>query len=189
MFQQKKEYNIDESGLLWSKDHLYVPYGGDLRSNIFMEFHRAPYLGHLGYQKMIDAVKRDFFWPNLKADIAIFIAKCQEYQLVKAEHQHPLGLLQPFPIPEWKWEVISMDFITRLPKIKKQNDSIFVVIDKILKAAHFIPMKSTYKAMNIADIFLKEIFRLHGIPKAIISVRDVKFTGQFWRSLFSGLET
>ena len=78
-----------------------------------------------------------------------------------------------------------MDFITVLLKIKKQNDSIFVVIDKLSKAAHFIPMKSTYKVVNIADIFLKDIFRLHGIPKAIISDRDVKFTGNFWRYLLS----
>ena len=80
-----------------------------------------------------------------------------------------------------------MDFITGLPKSNKQNDSIFVVIDKLSKTTHFV--KSTYKALNIADIFLKEIFRLHGISKEIISDRDVKFIGNFWRSLFSGLET
>ena len=85
----------------------------------------------------------------------MFIEKCQEFQLVKAEHQHPVGLLQPLPISEWKWEFISMGFITDLPKIKKQNDSIFVVIDKLSKEAHFIPVNSTYKAMNIANIFLK----------------------------------
>ena len=82
-----------------------------------------------------------------------------------------------------------MGFITVLPKNKKQNDSIFVVIDKLSKAAHFVPMKSTYKVVNIADIFLKEIFRLHGITKAIILDRDVKFIRKFWRYLFSGLET
>ena len=82
-----------------------------------------------------------------------------------------------------------MDFIIGLPKRKKQNYSIFVVIDKMSREAHFIPVKSTYKAMNIADIFLKEIFRLHAIPKVIISDRDVKFTGNFWRYLFSRLET
>ena len=78
LFQQQKEYKVDEYGLLWSKDHLYVPEGGDLRSNILIEFHRAPYLGHPRYQKMIFAIKRHFFWPNLKAYIAMFIAKCQE---------------------------------------------------------------------------------------------------------------
>ena len=82
-----------------------------------------------------------------------------------------------------------MDFITGLPKSKKKNDSIFVVIDKLSNLAHFIPVKSTYKAMNIVDIFLKEIIILHWIPKVIISDRDVKFTGNFWRSLFSILET
>ena len=82
-----------------------------------------------------------------------------------------------------------MDFITCLLKSTKQNDSIFVVIDKLSKQAHFIHVKSTYKAVNIVDIFLKEIFRLHGTPKAIISDQDVKFIGNFWRSLFSGLET
>ena len=117
------------------------------------------------------------------------IAKCQECQLVKAEHQHPSGLLQPLPILEWKWEVINMDFITGLPKSKKQNDSIFLVIDKLSNATHFIPMKSTYKAVNIVNIFLKEIFIFHGIPEVIISDQDVKSLGNFWRSLFSGLET
>ena len=82
-----------------------------------------------------------------------------------------------------------MHFITSLPKIKKQNDSIFVVIDNLLKAAHFIHVKSTYKAVNIVDIFLKEIFRLHGIPKAIISYQDTNFTRIFWRSLSTRLET
>ena len=76
LFQQQKEYKVDDSGLLWSKDRLYVPYGGDIRSNILIEFHREPYSGHPRYQKMISVIKRHFFWPKLKADIAIFIAKC-----------------------------------------------------------------------------------------------------------------
>ena len=82
-----------------------------------------------------------------------------------------------------------MDFITVLLKSKKHNDSIFVVVDKLSKATHFIPVKSTYKEVHIVDIFLKEIFRLHGIPKAVISYRDTDFTGNFCRHLFYGLET
>lgn len=108
---------------------------------------------------------------------------------MNAEHQHPAGLLQPLPIPEWKWEVINIDFITSLPKNKRHNDSIMMVVDKLSKAAHFISVKSTYKAVNIADIFMKEIFRLHDIPKVIISDRDVKFTRNFQKSLFQGLDT
>ena len=82
-----------------------------------------------------------------------------------------------------------MDFIIVLPRGKKKNDSIFVVVDKLSKSTHFIPLKSTYKEVHIVDIFLKEIFRLHEIPKEIISDRDTNFTRKFWRSLFSGLET
>ena len=188
LFQQQKEYKVDESGLLWSKDRLYVSEGGDIRSRVIMEFHQAPYSGHPRYQKMISAIKRDVFWPKLKAKIVMFIMKCQEFHPVKAGHQHPLGLLQLLSILEWKWEVISMDFITGIPKSKKQNDSIFVVVEKFSKVAHFIPMKSTYMKVHIVDIFLEEIFRLHRIPKAIISYRDVNFTGNFWRCLFFGLE-
>ena len=86
MFQQQKEYKVDDSGLLWSKDRLYVLDGGDIWSNILTKFHREPYSGHLGYQKMISVIKIHFFWPKLKVNIAMFIAKCQEFQLVKAKH-------------------------------------------------------------------------------------------------------
>ena len=120
----------------------------------------------------------------MKSEVAEYLAKCMECQLVKAEHQHPAGLSQPLPILEWKWEVISLDFTTGLPKNVKQNDSIMVVVDKLSKAAHFIPVKSTYKAVNIAEIFMKEIFRLHGIPKMVISDRDAKFTGTFLEGSF-----
>jgi len=138
---------------------------------------------------MITMLRKDFFWPNMKREVAKFLARCRECQQVNAEHQHPPGLLQPLPIPEWKWEVISIDFITGLPRSKRQNDYVMVVVDKLSKAAHFIPVKSTYKVVSIADIFMKEVFRLHAIPKIIISDRDVKFTGNFWKSLFKGLDT
>ena len=91
LFQQQKEYKVDKSGLLWSKERLYILEGGDIWSSILTEFHWTPYSRHLGYQKMISAVKRHFFWPKLKSDIALFIAKCHEFQLVKAEHQHPVS--------------------------------------------------------------------------------------------------
>ena len=81
-----------------------------------------------------------------------------------------------------------MDFITGLPRTKKHNDSIMVVVDKLSKETHFIPVKSTYKALNIADIFMKEIFRLHGIPKTVITNRDAKFNSTFWMSLFKGMD-
>ena len=108
-----------------------------------------------------------------------------KFQQVKVEHQHPAGLLQPLPVPEWKWEVISMDFITGLSMTWRQHDFVMVVVDKLTKAAHFIPIKTD----DIAKIFMKEIFKMHGLPKAIVSNRDVKFTSNFWKGLFADLGT
>ena len=118
--------------------------------------------------------------------MAEYIARCFECQQVKNEHQHLAGLLQPLPIPSWKWEIISLDFIIRLPRNHNLTDSIMVFTDKLSKSTHFILVKTTYKAANIADIFLKHIFWLDGIPKVIISDIDPKFTGNFWKSLFKG---
>ena len=115
----------------------------------------------------------------MKNEVVEILARCIEFQQVKVEHQHPGGLLQSLPIPNWKWEGISLFFITGLPKNQKQNDSIMVVVDKISKETHFIHVKTTYKATSIVDIFMKEIFILHGTIKVIISDRDPKFTGNF----------
>jgi hypothetical protein len=102
-----------------------------------------------------------------------------ECQKVKVEHRHPMCLLQPLPIPEKKWEVITMDFIIGLPRTNKQHDSIMVVVDKLKKATHFVPMKTMHTSTNIVEIFMKEIARLHGIPREIVSNRDTKFTSNF----------
>ena len=135
LFQQQKEYKVDESRLLWSKDRLYILEGGKNWSSILREFHQEPCLGNPRYQKMISAIKRHFSWPMLKSNIAMFIVKCQEFHLVKVEHQHPLRLLQSLPIPKWKWEVISMDFITDLLKSKKQNYSIFFAHRQVVESS------------------------------------------------------
>ena len=125
----------------------------------------------------------------MKKDIAEYISRCMKCQEVKVEHQHPSGLLQPFLVLEWKWEVISMDFIIGLPMTWRQDDSIMVVVDKLTNEAHIIPIKSTHKTDDIAKIFMKEIFKLHGLPKAIIFNRDTKFTSNFWKDLFSYIGT
>ena len=119
------------------------------------ELHKQPYSGHLGYQKTITMIIQYFFSPNMKKEVAEYLVCFLECQQVKVEHQHPVGLLKPLPIPKWKWETISMDFITRLPKNFRHHDSVMVVVEKLSKFVHFIPVKSTYKVVNIADIFMK----------------------------------
>lgn len=125
----------------------------------------------------------------MKKDVAGYLAQCLECQQIKAEHQHPASLLQQLPILEWKWETISMDFITGLPKSKKNNYSIMVVVDKLSNSAHFIPVQSTYRVVQIAHVFMQNIFKLHGSLRMIISNRDVKFTSVFWKTLFEELGT
>ena len=134
---------------------MYVPNVPKVKLLILDEIHKTPYSGHLDYQKNITMLRKEYFWPNMNTEVAEYIARCFECQQVKTEHQHPVGLLQPLPIPNWKWEIISLDFITRLPRNHNLNDSIMVVVDKLSKTTHFITVKTTYKAANIADIFLK----------------------------------
>ena len=108
---------------------------------------------------------------------------------MKAKYNHPDGLLQPITILEWKWEVISMDFITCFFRTSKKHDSIMVVVDKLRKVAHFIAVNSTNLDIELYHIFIKDIVRLHFFPKNIISNKDDKFTSKFWKELFAGLGT
>ena len=119
--------------------------------------HNFPYVGHPIYQKTIAAVKSQYYWPCMKKEVVDFIVRCLECQKVKVEHRHPTVFLQPLPIPEWKWEVVTMDFIMGFPRTGKLHDSIMVVVDKLTKAAHFIPLKTTHKAADVVDIFIKEV--------------------------------
>ena len=153
------------------------------------EIHKAPYFGHPGYKKTIATARNYYFWPGMKKDMAKYISRYMKCQQVKVEHQHPACLFQPFLVRKWKWEFISMDFITGLLMTWRQHDYIMVLVDKLTKAAHFILVKSTHKTNDISNIFMKEIFKLHGLPKAMISDRDVKFTSNFWKGLFADLGT
>jgi len=119
----------------------------------------------------------------MKKEIAAYVARCDTCCRVKAIHMKPAGLLQPLSIPEWKWEEVSMDFITGLPTTRKGNDSIWVIIDRLTKSAHFIPVKNTYRPPEYADIYIAEIVKLHGIPKTIISDRGPQFTAHFWERM------
>jgi hypothetical protein len=168
---------------------VYVPNVQELKLDILKEMHNVDYAGHPGYQKTVAAVKSHYFWLSLKKEIVEYITRCMECKKVKAEHRHPTRLQQHLPIPEWKWDVVTMDLIRGFPRKRKQHDSIMVVVDKLTKAAHLIPLKITHKEADVADIFLKEVACLHGIAKTIVSDRDPKFTSNFWKGLFKGFRT
>ena len=121
-------YNLNEKGLLLYKDRLYVPNVPKIKLLILNKIHKTPYSGHPSYQKTITMLRKDYFQPNMKNELAEYIARCFECQKVKTEHQHPTGLLHPLPILSWiKWEIISLDFVKGLPRNQNLNDSIMVV--------------------------------------------------------------
>ena len=115
----------------------------------------------------------------MKKDIFKFVEHYLTCQQIKAEHKRPAGELQPLPLPEWKWEDIAMDFVVGLPKTVSRQDAVWVIVDRHTKVAHFIPISMTYSMDKLAALYIKEIVRLHGIPIAIISDRDARFTSKF----------
>ena len=125
----------------------------------------------------------------MKKDVVRFVEKCLTCQQVKAEHQRPAGTLQPLEIPEWKWEQITMDFVSGLPRSPTNHDSIWVIVDRLTKIAHFIPILMTYSMDRLAELYVQHIVRLHGVPKSIVSDRDTRFTSKFWKSLQDALGT
>jgi len=183
------EFRIDAQGTLWYQNRICVPEKEELRRLILDEAHTSAYSIHPGSTKMYQDLKTKYWWNGMKRDIAEYIARCDTCQRVKAEHQKPAGLLQPLPIPVWKWDEISMDFIVGLPRTQKGNDSIWVIVDRLTKVAHFIPVKTTYRGDKYAQLYVDHILRLHGVPRRIVSDRGPQFTSRFWKSLQALLGT
>ena len=184
-----QEFRIADDETLYLKDRLCVPNVDNLRERILAEIHDTPYSIHPGATKMYNDLKGNFWWFGMKRDVAKYVKKCMTCQQVKAEHQKPGGELQSIQIPEWKWEEIAMDFITGLPRTTNGYDAIWVIVDRLTKTAHFIPIKITYSMERLAELYVKEIVRLHGIPKSIISDRDGRFTSKFWKSVQNAMGT
>ncbi|MCO5569851.1 hypothetical protein L7F22_023565 [Adiantum nelumboides] len=188
--QSKREYLADfilTDGFLYYKQWMCIPF--QMRSQSLTKARDNPLATHPRYHKMFSNLKRDFFWPRMKKDTLDYVRRCLICQKTKAERVKIPGKLQPLDIPQMKWKCISMDFVTGLPKTTGNYDSIFIIVDKLTKVAHLIPVKQTATAVDIAQVFVKEIVRLHGVPARIISDRDAKFTSKFWQAMFQSLET
>ncbi|GJW60130.1 putative reverse transcriptase domain-containing protein [Tanacetum coccineum] len=175
----------EEAKTLWS----WIPCHGDLRSVIMHESHKSKYSIHPSSEKMYQDVKKLYWWPNMKADIATYVSKCLTCARVKAEHQRPSGLLVQPEIPEWKWDNITMDFITKLPRSSQGFDTIWVIVDRLTKSAHFLPIRENDPLDKLARLYLNRIVARHGIPASIICDRDGRFTSNFWRSFQKALGT
>ena len=165
-----------------------MPQDADLRQKILQEAHATPYSIHPRASKMYKDLRQYYWWDGMKPEVARFVARCQVCQQVKIEHQRPGGMLQPLPIPEWKWEDISMDFVTGL-RTSRGHDAIWVIVDRLTKTARFLPIKETWPVSKLVEVFLNQIIRLHGVPKTIVSDRDGRFTSRFWQQVHEALGT
>ncbi|GJW82725.1 putative nucleotidyltransferase, ribonuclease H [Tanacetum coccineum] len=178
-----------EDGSLYFLDRIWVLLVGGVRTIIMDETHKTRYYVHHGADKMYHDLRDMYWWPGMKRDIAIYVSKCLTCSKVKAEHQRPSGLLQQPEIPEWKWDKITMDFITKLPKTKSGHDTIWVIVDRLTKSAHFLAIREDYSTERLARLYIDEIVARHGVSVSIISDRDGRFTSRFWQTLQKALGT
>nr|GEY10503.1 putative reverse transcriptase domain-containing protein [Tanacetum cinerariifolium] len=186
---RKEKLEPRADGTLCLNGRSWLPCYGDLRTMIMHESHKSKYSIHPGSDKMYQDMKKLYWWPNMKADIANYVIKCLTCAKVKAEHQKPSGLLVQPEIPEWKWDNITMDFVTKLSKSSQGYDTIWVIVDRLTKSVIFTPIRETDPMDKLARIYLKEVVTRHGIPVSIISDRDPRFASNFWRSLQNTLGT
>jgi len=169
--QETKHFRLDENVVLWFKDWLVVRKDRKLREQILTEAHSSKLFIHPGSSRMYQDLKLRFWWTKMKKEIAAHVARCDVCRRVKADHLKPAGPLQPLSIPGWKWEEISMDFITGLPTTQKGPDSIWVIVECLTKSVHFIPIKTTHRPHQYAELYVSHIVGLHGVPKSIVSNR------------------
>ncbi|KAL0541244.1 hypothetical protein IC582_021286 [Cucumis melo] len=186
---QAVEFSTSSDGGLLFERRLCVPSDSAVKTELLSEAHSSPFSMHPDSTKMYQDLKRVYWWRNMKREVAEFVSKCLVCQQVKAPRQKPAGLLQPLSVPKWKWENVSMDFITGLPRTLMGFTVIWVVVDRLTKSAHFIPGKSTYTASKRAQLYMSEIVRLHGVPVSIVSDRDARFTFKFWKGLQAAMGT
>ena len=159
-----------------------------LRQRILRECHDVPSVGHVGIRRTLELLERSYHWKNMRSDATSYVQTCPTCQMVKADHRKKAGPLQPIPPPERKWSQITTDLVTDLPEADGYT-AVAVFVDRLTKMVHFAPCTKEVTAPEYARIFVKTVFRHHGLPEVIISDRDPRFTSKFWTTLFELLGT
>ncbi|GJW39752.1 putative reverse transcriptase domain-containing protein [Tanacetum coccineum] len=185
----ERHFEQRDNGEIYFFDRIWILSVGGVRKLIMDEAYTSRYSVHPGANKMYYDLRDLYWWPGMKRDIAEYISRCLTCSKIKAEHQKPSGFLQQPEIPEWKWEKLTMDFITKLPKSSSGYDTIWVIVDRLTKSAHFLPIREDYKTEKLAKIYVNEIVARHGVPVSIISDRDGRFTSHLWQAFQEALGT
>ncbi|GKA89302.1 putative reverse transcriptase domain-containing protein, partial [Tanacetum coccineum] len=176
-------------GALYYLYRIWVPLKGDVRTLTMDEAHKSKYSLHPGADKMYYDLRDRYWWSGMKKDIAVYVSRCLTCLKVNVDHQRLSGLLLQPEIPKWKWEKIAMDFVTKLPRTSSGHDIIWVIVDRLTKSAHFLPMHDKYKMDRLPRLYLNEIFAKHGVSISIISDRYRRFTSRFWQTMQEALGT
>jgi hypothetical protein len=182
-------FREDAEGTLWFKDRLVVPRKEALKKKILDEAHTSRYSIHPDSTKMYHDLRQQFWWTRMKRETARYVLECDTCQKVKVDYMKPGGLLQPLSIPDWKLDDISMDFIVGLPLTARKYNSIWVIVDELIKSAHFILMNTNYNIQKYAEIYITRVLCLHEVPKMIISDRGSQFVACFFEQLHTSLKT
>jgi len=176
---RKVEELENENGVLYRKNLLWVPKG--LLQRILESEHNTKVAGHMGQDKTIELIRRNFWWPKMNERIIDFVKSCPECQQHKASRHQPYWLSSPLELPYALWQSIAMDFITELP-ISDNCDQLWIIIDRFTKVAHFLPLRKEGKTVaDLAVIFAREVWKYHGLPTDIVSYRDSRFTSETWK--------
>jgi hypothetical protein len=184
-----KCFRRDSKEVLWFEDRLVVPKNPELGQKILDEAHLSKFSMHPGSNKMYHNLRYLYWWTRMKREIAKYVSECDTSHTILASHLKVAGTLQPLPIPSWKWEDICMDFIVGLPNTSRHHDSIWVIVDRLTKTAHFLPVHTTHKIEKYVEIYIDQIVRLHGSPRTIVSDRGALFVARFWEQLQKSLGT
>ena len=182
-------WTVHADGSLRYRGRIVVPQLTDLREEILREFHCSRFPVHPGGTKMYQDLRRQYYWSGMKRHVRDFVRRCLTCQQVKAEHQKPAGLLQPLEVAEWKWEHVTMDFVTHLPRTQQKHDAVWVIVDRLMKSAHFLAVRMTFALERFCRLYIREIVRLHGVPVSIVSDRDSRYTAHFWKSFQKAMGT
>lgn len=172
------------NGILYFRGRIWLGGTPVLQEQMMIAFHSSSVGGHSGFPVTFSRLRRLFAWPKMKTMIKQFVQTCLTCQQAKPERVKYPGLLQPLPTPDRAWKMITMDFVEGLPTSGSAN-CIMVVVDKLTRYAHFIPLHHPFTAAKVALAFLDHVFKLHSLPEIIVSDRDPIFTSRFWKELFS----
>ena len=182
-------WTVLADGSLRYRGRVVVPQLTDLREEILREFHCTRFIVHLCGTKMYQDLRRQYYWRGMKRHVGDFVRRCLTCQQVKSEHQKPAGLLQPLEVAEWKWEHVTMDFVTHLPRTPQRHEVVWVIVDRLTKSTHFLTVRMTFTLERFFRLYIREIVRLHGVPVSIVLDRDPRFTTHFWKSFQKAMGT